>query len=468
MTNETTGDLLPNLLIIVADQCRYDCIGYAGIYPVRTPHLDRLASEGVWFSEAYTPIPLCSPARQAFLNGSRPESFGGLWNYGLGLAIPALPPERFSWPRELAGRYASCYIGKWGVHPQHGPAAYGFDRSIGEQDYAAYRRQQGYPLPQANGYFGETDSAPLTHARTHWLARQASEQVSALSKSGRPWHVQLHFPEPHPPCRPSPPFAEMYDAQSVPMWHNFRDTFRNKPYIQKQQLYNWGVHDWDWEDWAPVAARYYGIISQMDDAVGLLLQTLEETGQADNTIVVFTADHGDLCGAHRMMDKHYVMYDDIVKVPFIVRWPNRAAAGRRCDAFVCPMLDLPPTFLEEARIGLPDHLHGRSLLALLSGETPAVWREEAVATYNGQQFGLYTQRMIRTRDWKYVWNTTDIDELYDLRQDPGELDNRIDDHSCKELVGELRRRLYDILLREQDGLVNNPWMRDQLLLNRKL
>jgi len=127
-----------------------------------------------------------------------------------------------------------------------------------------------------------------------------------------------------------------------------------------------------------------------------------------------------------------------------------------------------PTILEVLGIPIPEFFHGRSMVSILEGEKPRNWRSEIVATYNGQQFGLYTQRMIRTRKWKYIWNTTDVDELYDLENDPHELENRIYDQSCKDLVASLRRRLYEILLKEGDDLVKSEWMRRQLLDNKKI
>jgi arylsulfatase A-like enzyme len=459
----------PNILLITADQLRYDCVGASARYPVRTPHIDRLADEGMWFTDAFTHIPLCCPARQSLINGRRPESFGALWNFNIALRIPALSPDEYAWPRELAKRgYRSAFVGKWGVHPEHTPMSYGYERYIGEKDYARFVKERYPDVRYTNGFFGETNPVPVHDARTHWLARQAIDMMREFSGQRAPWHIALHFPEPHPPCRPSGAFAGMYDPASVPEWDSFRETFRDKPYIQRQQLYNWKIQDFTWQDWAPVVARYYGMISQIDDAIGLVLEALEQCGAADHTIVVLTADHGDLCGGHRMMDKHYVMYDDVVKVPLVVRWPGVVAAGQRCDRFVHPLLDIPPTILEVLGLDVPEFFHGRSLMPLWRGEEASEWRQAAVATYNGQQFGLYTQRMIRTREWKYVWNTTDVDELYNLREDPAELNNRIRDPQCKDVLKALRAELYEQLARDGDGLVLNEWMRDQLLLGLKI
>ncbi|RKN86812.1 sulfatase-like hydrolase/transferase [Paenibacillus ginsengarvi] len=463
----------PNVLLITADQLRYDCIGSSRKYPVLTPNLDRLAAEGAVFSNAYTHFPVCGPARQSLLAGRRAETFGALWNYGGALPVATLEPDALVWPRTLAENgYNSAFLGKWSVHPTCDATHFGYQSYVGESEYGAYVKSNYPDVSYTNGFFGETNPVPLEHSRTHWLADRASEAIEQLHGSGKPWHVALHFPEPHLPCRPSGRFADMYDPAAIPEWDGFRDTFEGKPYIQRQQLHSWGVEDYEWNDWAPIVARYYGIISQMDDAVGRVLQTLDRIGASNHTIVIFTADHGDMCGSHRMMDKHYIMYDDVVHVPLLLRWPGQVQAGSRCDRFVYNLLDLPPTLMEW--LGLQadgsERWHGQSLAPLLAGDAAAssAWRDAVVASYNGQQFGLYTQRMIRTADWKYVWNTTDTDELYDLKADPAELNNRIRDPEVSNLVTELRRRLYEVLLHDGDALVRNEWTRRQLLHGAKL
>jgi arylsulfatase A-like enzyme len=461
---------LPNLLLIVVDQQRYDCIGYSDRYPVRTPNIDRLAGEGMWFSEAYTHIPICSPARQSFLNGRRPETFGGLWNYGISLPVPSLEPSEYAWPRELkkAG-YTSAHLGKFNVHPVHGPTAYGYD--VHTDSYKEYQkfREARYPdVRWTNGFMGEIDPVPVEDSATHWVARQASEMMEKLQEQGGPWHLRIDFTEPHLPCRPSREFAEMYRPEDIPVWGSFADSFRNKPYIQKQQLVSWEIDHYTWEDWAPIVARYYAVVSQLDDAIGKVLSKLAQLGAERDTLVLFTSDHGDLCGGHRMIDKHYVLYDELVKVPLIARWPGRIQPGSRNDNFVYNFLDLAPTILEAAELDIPEFFQGRSLMPILQGNVPEDWRDSIVATYNGQQFGLYTQRMIRTRHWKYIWNTTDVDELYHLQEDPNELTNLIHEPQYAETLAMLRRQLYEQLNRDGDGLVRTHWMKNQLLKGKKL
>ncbi|HBP39121.1 MAG TPA: sulfatase [Clostridiales bacterium] len=473
--NARPPDVLPNILLIVCDQQRYDCLGRSRQYPVRTPCLDRLAEQGAWFSNAYTPIPLCTPARQALLNGRRPEAFGGLWNYGTGMPVGALEPEEYAWPRDLADcGYQSAYIGKWHVHPVHDPTRYGYGRYIPEEDYHRYRAEKypdvwfGKPDWLKNGWFGEIDPVRTEDSLTHWMAKQATDILDEFARGTQPWHLRIDFTAPHLPCTPVEEFAGLYSADSIPAWRSFGEDFINKPYIQKQQLYTWGVQNYTWADWSKTAAFYYGLISQTDDAIGRILDRLDQLGQTRGTLVIYTADHGDMCGGHRMMDKHYVLYDDVVHVPLILRWPGVIAPQTAIDDFVSNILDLPPTILEAIGRQPREFFHGRSLMPLLQGERPDDWRQEIVSTYNGQQLGLYTQRMIRTRRWKYIWNATDIDELYDLAADPDELRNLIGDGEQEAILAELRRRLYEILIREGNEFVRNSWLGEQFLHNQKI
>jgi len=257
----------------------------------------------------------------------------------------------------------------------------------------------------------------------------------------------------------------MYRPEDIEPWGSFCDTLEHKPYIQLQQLYSWEIENRTWEEWAPTVAHYFATISQVDDAVGRILSALDESGQRDNTLVVFTADHGDTCGGHRMIDKHYIMYEDIVHVPFILSGPGVSA--HRDDSFVYNSLDLVPTLLEYAGCPARDDVQGASLMPLARGERPE-WRQEVISAYNGQQMGLFCQRMIREAKWKYVWAPTDIDELYDLENDPHELNNLYGEPGHEELLARLRRKLYDTLLADGDGMMNGPWIKTQLVGNRKV
>lgn len=256
----------PNVFVIVTDQLRYDCVGYSKKYPVKTPNLDRLSELGTSFHHAYSPQPICCPARQSMITSRRPERDGLLWNYQISLETPWLSPQRDCWMEQLIELgYKSSYIGKWHVSPVQTPTDFGYDEFIDDVEYEAYREKVFPGYKYENDFLGEIDPVPLEHSRTHWLASQAIEQLKKYTDTKEPWHIRLDFPEPHLPCRPCREFAQLYKPEEIPKWEGFEETFLNKPYIQKQQVYNWGLEEFSWNDWSRVAARYYAAISQMED-----------------------------------------------------------------------------------------------------------------------------------------------------------------------------------------------------------
>jgi arylsulfatase A-like enzyme len=209
------------------------------------------------------------------------------------------------------------------------------------------------------------------------------------------------------------------------------------------------------------------MVSLLDAQIGRILDRLDELGIAEDTLVVYTTDHGDMCGDHRMIDKHYIMYDGVVRVPLLARWPARASAGRVCDSFVTNAMDLPSTFCDAAGLEAPGTFRGSSLVPLMTGDEPTDGRDDIYCAYHGNQFGLYSQRMVRDRRWKYVWNPTAEDELYDLASDPGELRNLATQADHSEELARLRRRLVGWMEQTRDRLLNT-WTRVQLLENRKV
>jgi len=228
---------------------------------------------------------------------------------------------------------------------------------------------------------------------------------------------------------------------------------------------SWGVEQWSWSHWAKGTANYLGMVSLIDSQVGRILDCLERNSITGETLVIYCTDHGDMNGSHGMFDKHCVMYDDIMRVPLLMRWPGVIPAGVRPTGFVSSMLDLAATMVTTAGAPLPASFAGQNLVPLARGEIPG--RADIFATYHGNQFGAFTQRMVRDAWWKYIWNATDVDELYDLQNDPGEVTNRAADPECAGELARLRRRLLDWMAETRDPL-NNPWIRDQLSAGRKL
>jgi arylsulfatase A-like enzyme len=452
----------PNILLILVDQLRYDCLGVNGHPMVQTPNLNRLAAEGMNFSHAFTPSPVCVPARASLMTGA--------WaTRHLAIANPDTEAPRpfsenmpvFSQLLREAG-YWLGWVGKWQIQPKLGPLDYGFHQYIDDKEYGQWRSQRGLePKPHKNSWFGEADPfIKPEESRLGWGAQQVIGLLNQTSnRPNRPFFIRWDPNEPHLPNIVPEPYASLYPPEKIEPWPGWGDTLEGKPFMQSKMRRTWGIDGWTWENWAPVVSRYLGEVSLMDAQVGRILDELDRTGLSRDTLVIFTTDHGDLCGSHGLIDKHYVMYDDVVHVPFIARWPGRIAPGSRSDSFVCHAIDLAATFCELAGKTVPDTFQGQSLVPIFEGGQNG--REDILAMYQGNQFGLYSQRMLRGRRFKYVLNASAEDEFYDLHNDPGEHHNLAYHPEYASEISFSRHRLIAWMEEIKDPLLNE-WVRSAL------
>lgn len=457
-----------NVLLLVADQFRYDVQGYVEKYPVQTPNLDQLAQEAVSFDNAYTSIPTCCPSRQSFYAGKRCESFGAYWNYNITMPNAGLPVEEYSFMRDFAeAGYETVHIGRPEFGPTQVPEDFGYLRS--RNVVAEHRERFQENKPEITGdYFFDSwfEKGEVNETLSGYTANCVMEELDGFKDSEKPFFMTVCFMDPHPPYHPHVDFYGKYDHAEK--WEGFEETFEKKPYIQKQQVYNWGNQDKTWDDWERVVRKYYAQVTELDHHIGRILEHLKKLGKYEDTIVVFTADHGDTCGSHRMFDKHYILYEDVTHVPLIIR-AGDACIPARTGEYTVHNLDLGLTLLELNGITPSERTAAsHSLVKVLQGKKGE--RTEAVTTYNGAQFGLYTQRCIKTDRWKYIWNHTDIDELYDLEKDPGELTNLIDREEYQGQLKILRERLLEVLTEEGDTFctIGRNWApKKHLLEGRK-
>lgn len=454
----------PNILLIYSDQHRYDCVGANGHPFLQTPNLDRLANEGVNFSRAFCPIPVCIPSRNSLAHGQWPGEHQAIANWGTEAPWPAREglPSYSQVLRESG--YFLAHVGKWHVHPQQSPLEYGFHEHVPEAGaYEAWRAASGIPpRPRENGWFGELDPhVGPEGSRTAWGADRVLAFLEAAGERDAPFFIQWDTDGPHLPNVVPEPYYSLYPPGEIPPWPSFPDPLIGKPYVQAQQRRTWKVEGWSWEQWAPIVSRYLAEVTLLDAQIGRILEALERLGMAEDTLVVYSTDHGDLCGGHGMVDKHFIMYEDVTRVPLIVRWPGRAVPASRCDAFVSHNVDLATTFCEAAGALVPGTFRGQSLLPLLAGERDN-GRQDIFCMYHGNQFGLYSQRMVRDARFKYVWNATAEDELYDLLLDPGELRNLATDPAYRDELARLRQRTVAWMQETHDPLLNS-WTRAQLL-----
>ncbi|XVH32618.1 sulfatase-like hydrolase/transferase [Haloferacaceae archaeon DSL9] len=461
----------PNVLLLLTDQERYDLSAPDGP-AVDTPTIDRLGAEGMRFDRAYTPISICSSARASLLTGLYPHAHGMINNVHEADAIqPNLPSDLPTFGERLADDgYETTYLGKWHVGRDQTPEDFGF-RFLGGSDqhhdaietaFRDYRRREFDIAPDDEADLLEDElfsghahepipisartTAPVEATRPYYLAERTIERLEDCAGGGEPFFHRTDFLGPHHPYIVPEPYASMYDPDEIEPWPSYADTFDGKPAAHEQYRRYRGVDDFAWETWAEAIAKYFGFTTFIDEQMGRVLDAVDDLGLTESTLVVHTADHGDFAGGHRQFNKGPLMYEDTYHIPLFVRWPGVVDPASTCEAFV-GFHDLMPTFLDAADVRIPDDIDGRSILPLCRGERPDDWPDAAFAEYHGDEFGLYSQRMVRTERFKFVYNAPDRDELYDLDADPHELRNLVDHPDYADEKARLEARLAE-------------WMRD--------
>ncbi|WP_247730045.1 sulfatase-like hydrolase/transferase [Halovivax limisalsi] len=475
-------DAPPNVLVLLTDQERYDVTAPDGP-PVETPALDRLAADGMRFTEATTPISICTSARASLLTGQFPHGHGMVNNSHEADAIrPNLDPGLPTYSERLAeAGYRCTYAGKWHVGRDQGPEDFGFAYLGGSDDhhdpdlddaFAHYRAEEfGAPLGEVafsdavytrggdGTLVAATTPVDIEATRAHFIADRTIEAIRAHAddrapdagaggdepspgeaEAGRPFFHRADFYGPHHPYVIPEPYASMYDPADVELPASFAEPYAGKPRVQEQFLSYRGVDDFDRATWKAVLAKYWGFVSLLDDQIGRVLDALAESGLAADTMVVHASDHGDFVGGHRQFNKGPLMYDDTYRIPLQVRWPGEVEAGSTCDAPV-HLHDLAATFCDAADVPIPDAFDARSLEPLLDGRRPHAWPDATFGEYYGEEFGLYTQRMVRTDRYTFVYNGPDTNELYDREADPAQLVNLIDHPDYADVRADLVDRL---------------------------
>ena len=475
------ADGRPNILLVLQDQLRFDCVSDPAL--CATPAFDRMRAEGTFLRNHYTPLAICSPSRASLLTGLYPHA-NGVWNNMNGTdAVASRLPDDIPTVAELLrhGGYRTGYAGKWHVG-QGGPAARGFDDVAAEDAwlgtdprFAGYWSRLGVSPGVAGG---DTDVRPpadhvrLTrypqpgprHAqRFHRIpfplysteaVDEAESPAVATAEAGTdlleryaggddPFFLVVSFIEPHWPNILPEPWLSLYSADDVEPWPNFDDPFTNKPRANQAGLRHFGVEEFTWDDWAPMIALYFGAVTFIDALCGRLLDAVDRLGLADDTLVAFTTDHGDMAGSHRQFNKGPLMYEETYHIPAAIRGPG-VAGGTSTDALTSHV-DVLPTLCEAAGVAAPEWQHGASLWPLLRGETGAPWRDALMCEFHGDEFGLYSQRMLRRGDHKLVYNPNDVTELYDLAADPAELHNLAGQPDCADLQRDLEANLLEVM-----------------------
>jgi len=462
----------PNILLITTDEHNFRALGYNGDLTIRTPNIDRLAREGMVFNRAYTTQPLCTPARASLWTGQHVTTHGVRGNIYTGLKEGVRAGAvTFSKVLQQHG-YETALIGKRHLgfeqeadigldHQDLAESKFNFNPPGMTDDYRRWLAAQGHSnaeittweradlAEEYEKYYGAI-RFPLEERFyvDSYLGRQAVDWLSAQHE--KPFFLWLSFCSPHHPWDPPAHYDDMYDPADVVLPERRPRELHHKPARQLDYLRHLGrglpattrderrLVDADHayeklpEDvQRKMIARYYGTISLADDRIGQVRDALEAAGLWDNTIVIFTTDHGDYLGEHYLWFKGCSMYESLVHVPFVVRMPDGRGAGQECDALVS-LMDLAPTFLQWAGAPDPGTFDGTSIAPLIDEPGRTLHDELSIGS-----------SAIVTPEWKYVYNRGEEDELYKLADDPNELYNLSGREDLAAVEENLRGRLFE-------------------------
>lgn len=456
----------PNIILIMTDQQRGDAIGCMDNPVVITPHIDQLASDGTLFTSAYSSCPSSTPARAGLLTGFAPWKHGML---GYGRVAEKYPVEMPQLLRDNG--YYTFGIGKMHWYPQR--AKHGFHGTLLDESgriedpnfTSDYRQWFQVKAPSVNpdltGYGWNDHGAaeyklPEELHPTYWTGEMACEMIQNYENQEQPLFLKVSFARPHSPYDPPHRFAELYKDKEIPApavgdWCGKYATPRDPEKSPSDAAFaNFGP------EYAINSIRhYYANITFIDEQIGRIIKVLKDKGMYDNTLILFTADHGDMMGDHHHWRKTYP-YEGSAHIPFIVKWPAsmHVAAGKKVDKPV-ELRDVLPTFLDAAGIAIPEMVDGASVRTLAEGKTDG-WRtyidlEHATCYDQDNYWCALTDGKI-----KYVWNLHNgSEQLFDLQKDPKELHNAAADKKYQKKLKEMRAAMVEHLSERGEGFVKD-------------
>ncbi len=475
--------MVPNLLFIYTDEQRFDTLAAYGNEQIEMPNLNRLAEQACVFDRAYVTQPVCTPSRSSLLTGLYPHSNGCTTNnLLLDGDIPCLPEMLPS------GQYATAHFGKWHLGDELF-AQHGFDHWLSVEDgYNGWFRP-GRDRDQVSDYtrwliahgqqpadgraFGRGEAAKLPESlsKPHFLAESASKFIR--DNQDRPFCLYVNFLEPHMPF--TGPRDEQYDPDEITLPANHACPPGENNHLRSRLLHasyssgkKFGTNSSDPREMRELAAKYWGLCSQVDTHCGTIFDALRECGLWDDTIIVFTSDHGDMMGSHQLIAK-CVMYEEAIRIPMLVKLPGQAKM-HRIEGPVS-QADLAPTLLELMNVAPPRHLQGRSLATAMQ-DTAEFTPADVVLEWSGPNHGVGSDNPDRVdvpEEWLQVASRQNIEdaisdplrtiisadgrwkfmvsprlglhELYDLASDPGECRNVFGHPEHRGVVADLVGRL---------------------------
>lgn len=475
---ELNGGRMPNILWICPDMQRFDTIEGLNNDHIRTPNLRKLMAESVTLTHTYVQNPVCSPSRASFLTGRYPHTTG------LRALGQRIRPDEMLVTRILSDAgYACGLAGKLHLSPTFGGrledriddgySVFDWSHDIsnlwpGHNMWRVWLNEEGVkwptppPRPESLAWGVPIDPK---YTQTAWCSDRAIQFIRG-QKSFNPWLMSVNIYQPHAPYWPTEEYLDHYRASDMPGPDYREGELDNKPFYQQVDTQAAsGGHDVSFTKTSDlthrkIKAAYYAMIEQVDTEVGRMLQALEETGQADNTIVIYMSDHGEMLGDHGIFLKGPYFYEGAIRVPMIIRWPGRYKAGLRSDALV-EMVDLAPTLLEAAGVPIPVGMQGKTLTPLLTGQTTrhrdSIYCEyfDSLALYSPPPMAM----CVRTEQYKLnYYQKLNVGELYDLEKDPSESYNLWDSSSSRTAREQMMLTLMDRVVDTVDPIPERKCM----------
>ena len=463
------NDKRPNFLFILVDDQPYDALGFSERYPfLKTPNIDKLASDGVNVKNFFVTQSICSPSRASFLTGTYPHI------HGVNQNNKYVDPDWNSYaPYSVhlkENGYETAHIGK--IHMAHKRGKKhirpGFDywfSFIGQGQYFNPEVNDNGVETQEEGYITDI----LTEKTVDWLMNKRDKN--------KPFSLNLWHKAVHEKHLPAPRHKDLFKGEKLPEPpHNtHKETFKGKPEWQRRKTYGfrWKEGDvipdeLDEKRWPINKFKNMQLLRSLiavDESLGKVIETLEKIGELENTVVIYSSDNGYFMGEHTYKDKR-LAYENSMRVPMIIRYPKLIVGSTEIKE-QCLNIDLAPTILEMAGIKKPKYMQGESMLGLISGEKDKKWRKSILFEYYVDDAWPYAgpdHLAVRTKHYKLVDNflDDDIDELYDLINDPGEMNNLINDEKFDEIEKELRSESKRLQKKYKYNPDRDWWLKTQI------
>ena len=456
-----------NILFLLTDQQRYDTLSCNGSSQCKTPYIDEVAKEGTNFSYAYTPIALCSPSRGSIFTGLFPHNHGQLTNVGDNFngVFDKNILDKKSWTQVLSDNdYLTGYVGKWHL-PKEGEnkfwglanwhlyrSYYDELKNMGIEHFYDYHgshlmdSEWGISNPPAYGKSG----LDYNQMQETWSTDKTISLIDQYKDAENPFMIMTSFKGPHWDYMVPEPYDTMYDPRSIEKWGNFDDPFINKPEIQQKEILRWNAGHLTWKDWQEMIAAYWGYCTYIDSEIGRIIKYLKKMNLYDDTVIIFSTDHGDMIGSHRIFNKGFQMYEETHRIPLIVRDPDSSTPGDVINSFVSHV-DLFDTICDYANISNDTKTDGFSLTGLSNDQNNNA-RDSIFSEFHGYEPCLTSIRMVRTKQWKYVYNPFSVDELYDMESDPYEIHNLAPRIGHKAVLNRMKERMIEWMRATNDDL----------------